>query len=92
MSLVPQTSKKLKDTFKNSACVEANKIDTPRLPQSKLYLKIISISYLSKQSNSHLSSDKIEKILKSNHIFNNIILASKPRVIKVSPKSDMSIV
>jgi len=28
----------------------------------------------------------------TNHIFNDIVLASKPRVIKVSPKSDMSIV
>jgi len=34
----------------------------------------------------------MEKILKNNHIFNNIILASKPRIIKVSPKSDMSII
>ena len=31
-------------------------------------------------------------ILKQNHIFDNISLASKPRVIKVSPKSDMTIV
>ena len=31
-------------------------------------------------------------ILKQNHIFDNISLASKPRVIKVSPKSDMSII
>jgi len=31
-------------------------------------------------------------ILKQNQIFNNITLASRPRVIKVSPKSDMSII
>jgi len=31
-------------------------------------------------------------ILKQNQIFDNISLASKPRVIKVSSKSDMSIV
>ena len=37
-------------------------------------------------------SDDIEKILKSNYLFNNVILASKPRIIKVSPKSDMSII
>ena len=63
-----------------------------RLPQSKSYLKIVSIPYLSNQTNTRLSADKVEKILKNNHIFNNIILASKPRVIKVSPKLDMSIV
>ena len=72
--------------------VEAKHIDSPRLPQSKLYLKIISIPYLSKQSNSHISSDNVEKILKNNHIFNNIVLVSKPRIIKVFPKSDMFII
>ena len=36
--------------------------------------------------------DNIKKILKSNHIFNNIVLASKPRIIKMLPKSDMSII
>jgi len=34
----------------------------------------------------------VEMILKNNHIFNNIVLTSKPRVIKVLPKSDMTIV
>jgi len=37
-------------------------------------------------------SDEIKKILKNNHIFNGIVLAFKPRIIKVSPKSDMAIV
>jgi len=34
----------------------------------------------------------IESIIKSTHIFNNIRIASKLYVIKISPKSDMSIV
>jgi len=34
----------------------------------------------------------MEKIIKENHIFNNVVLALRPRVIKVSLKSDMSIV
>ena len=37
-------------------------------------------------------SNKIKKILKNNHIFNGIVLASKPRIIKVLPKLDMTIV
>ena len=37
-------------------------------------------------------SNDIEVIIKQNQIFNNIILASKPHVIKVLLKSDMSIV
>ena len=77
---------------KSSLCVEAEHIYSPRLPQSKSYLKIIGILYLSKQFNFCISLDNMEKILKNNHIFNNIILASKPRIIKISPKSDMSII
>ena len=34
----------------------------------------------------------MEKIIKDNHIFNNVALASRPRVIKVLLKSDISIV
>ena len=39
-----------------------------------------------------ISSEEVKNILKSNHIFNDIILASKPRIIKVSPKSNMAII
>jgi len=37
-------------------------------------------------------SDEIEGIIKTSHIFDNVVLASKPRVIKVLPKLDMSII
>jgi len=69
-----------------------DQIKLPRLPQSKSYLKIVSIPYLSEVTNTCLSSENVEKILKANHIFNDINLALKLRVIKVSPKSDISIV
>ena len=61
---------------------------------SKSYLKIIGIPYYPYSDNrqTKLSSDDIQHILKQNHIFDNISLASKPRVIKVSPKSDMALV
>jgi len=36
--------------------------------------------------------DDVKKILENNHIFNDIVLMSKPRIIKVSPKLDMSII
>jgi len=63
------------------------------LPQSKFYLKIIGIPYFSyDKSNERLLSSNVESIIKQNQIFDNIILASKLWVIKVSPKSDMLIV
>ena len=78
--------------IKSIVYIEAKYVESPRLPQSKLYLKIIGILYLSKHTNSCITSNNIEKILKSNHIFNNIVLVLKSRIIKLSPKLDMSII
>ena len=79
--------------IKNSTNVNALQVENSRLPMSKSYLKIIGILFFP-HSNSmeKLTSLDVETILKQNHIFDNISLASKPRVIKVSPKSDMAIV
>ena len=75
---------------KNSNQINLKNVETPWLPQSKSYLKIISLPYLIENMNTPLTSDVVEKILK-NHIFNNILIASRLRVIKVSPKSDIAI-
>jgi len=73
--------------------INSLQVDKSRLPKSKSYLKIIGILFfLHANSQKRLTPNNIEMILKQNHIFNNISLASKPRVIKVSPKSDMSII
>lgn len=69
-----------------------NSIALSRLPQSKSYLKIVGILYYVNKSYSHISTEDIEHILKNTHIFNEIVLASRPRIIKVSSKSDMAIV
>ena len=68
-------------------------VKAPQLPQSKSYLKIISIPYYSHDLfNEHLTSNDVEGIIKQNQIFDNIVLVSKPWVIKVLPKSNMSII
>ena len=77
---------------KNSLSSDIDKVLLARLPQSKSYLKIVGIPFISKKTNSCIASDEIEDVLKNNHIFNNIVLASKPCVIKVSPRSDMAII
>ena len=82
----------IKKYIKNSFSSNIDKVSPARLPQSKSYLKIVSILFISEKTNSHISSDEIEDVLKNNHLFNNIILASKPCIIKVSPKSNMAIV
>jgi len=78
---------------KNLENIDSSQVDTPRLPQSKSYLKIIGISYFPNGNlQDYLNSSDIENIIKQNHIFNNVTLASKLRVIKVSPKLDMAII
>ena len=74
---------------KNSNQIDVENVDVSQLPQSKSYLKIIGLSYL---TNTPLTLNVAETILKNNHIFNNILIASSPRVIKISPKSDMAII
>ena len=78
---------------KNSNDINSLQVKESRLPKSKSYLKIIGIPFFPHaNSQNKLMSNDIEMILKQNHIFDNISLASKPRVIKISLKSDMSIV
>jgi len=79
--------------IKNSEDINTLQVDKPCLLQSKSYLKIIGISYFTHgNSQDYLTSSDVETILKQNQIFDNINSVSKPRVIKVSPKSDMSII
>jgi len=79
--------------IKRSEDINELQVEEPRLPQSKSYLKIISIPFFpNSKTQNRLNASDIENILKQNQIFDNIKLASRPRVIKVSPKSNMSIV
>ena len=72
--------------------IELNHVEVPRLPQSKSYLKIIGIPFFLEDTNTPISSNVVKKIIKKNHIFNDIILASRLKFINISPKSDMSII
>ena len=53
-------------------------------------MKIIGLSY--KINQDIISPNFIEGVLKETHLFKDVMLASKPRVIKASPKSDMVVV
>ena len=86
LQIISQYIKKLED-------INKLQVEEPCLSQSKLYLKIIGILFFpNSKTQNHLNTSDVETILKQNQIFDNIKLASRPRVIKVSPKSDMSIV
>ena len=78
--------------IKNSFGSDINNIQDAHLPQSKLYLKILGIPYLMENTNTLMDSNVMENIIKASHIFNDIKIASKLCVCKVSLKSDMVIV
>jgi len=84
----------IKKYIKNINHISLDGINILHLPQLKSYLKRIDISYLVENTNILILSDIVKKdiveeIIKINHIFNNITVASRPYIIKVSPKSDI---
>jgi len=82
----------IENYIKNANCINTNRVKIPRLPQSKSYLKIIGIPCLQKNTNTPITSSIVEDIIKKNYIFNNISLASKSCIIKVSPRSNIAII
>jgi len=83
----------IENYVKNSENIDSSQVDSPRLPQSKSYLKIIDILYFPHDNMQDcLTSSDVELIIKQNYIFNNTTLTSKLRVIKASPKLDMAII
>ena len=62
------------------------------LPQSKSYLKILGIPYYIENTNLLITTDIIERVLQTTHIFNNTILTSYLHIIKTSPKSNIAII
>ena len=76
--------------LKNIQNIDSDSIESPHLPKSKSYMKIIRLSY--KIDQDIISPDYIKGVLKEIHLFNGIALVSKPCVIKASLKSDMAVV
>jgi len=62
---------------KNIENIKSEDIETLQLPQLKSYLKIY-IPYFMENTNIPIISDFVKSIIKFNHIFNNLLLASKP--------------
>jgi len=82
----------IKQYVKNVNNIEVNNVKAPRLSQLKSYLKILGISYFLKNSNIPILANLVKRIIKSNHIFNNIVIVSRPRVTKISSKLDIAII
>jgi len=77
--------------FKSVKGINSNDIPSPRLPQSKSYLKITGLPYLQANSNK-ITSKNVTDFMKHIDLFENVSLTTKPRIIKASPKSDIAII
>ena len=82
----------IENYIKNTNHIKVDNVKVPQLPQLKSYLKIIDILYFVENTNTPIIVDMVEAIIKKNYIFNNIVLVSRPWIIKVSPKSDIAII
>ena len=70
--------------------INPDSIESPHLPKSKSYMKIIGLPYSSELG--VMSPDIIKGVIKNSHLFKDTTLASKPCVIKALPKSDKVVV
>jgi len=77
---------------KNLNNVDSSNVMSLRLSQSKSYLKILDILYFVENTNLLLTSDIIEKFIKTTHIFNDVVLTSYSYIIKTSSKSDIAVI
>jgi len=77
--------------FKSVEGINGNDIPSPRLPQSKSYLKIMGLPYLRADGNK-ITSENVTDFMKHIDLFENVSLATKPHIIKALPKSDMTII
>jgi len=82
----------IKKYLKENNNINSNHIDSSCLSKSKSYLKISGLPYILEKTNLLIISNLIKEVIKETHIFNDVILASKPYIIKASSKYDMAIV
>ena len=80
----------IKKYLKSVQNIIPESIESPCLPKSKSYMKIIGLPYSSELG--VLSPDYIKGILVKSHLFKDATLALKPRIIKASPKLDKAVV
>ena len=66
----------IENYIKNIDIANSNEVISPRLLQSKSYLKILDIFYYIKDTDLSIISDVVEKVLHYTHIFNNVVLVS----------------
>ena len=78
--------------IKNTTNINSKFIKNFHLPKSKLYLKIVGLSYYVKTTNTLVTPFLAKEVLKNTYIFNDIIIVSKPYIIKAASNSDSAVI
>jgi len=72
--------------------LNASTVVEPRLPQSKSFLKILGVPYWGNNASIPITQAQVEAVIANTPVFEGVVLASRPRIMKVSPSSDMSVI
>jgi len=82
----------IKQWLKKVAGLAASTVVEPRLPQSKSFLKILGVPYWSNNSLLPITQAQVESVIANTPIFEGVVLAFCPRIMKASPSSDISVI
>jgi len=82
----------IKQWLKKVTGLAASTVVEPRLPQSKSFLKILGVPYWGNNSSLPITQAQVESVIANTPIFEEVVLASHPRIMKASPSSDMFVI
>ena len=82
----------IKQWLKKVTGLNSTVVVKPRLPQSKSFLKILGIPYWGNNSSLPITQAQVEAVIASTPVFEEVVLASHPRIMKASPSLDMSVI
>ena len=68
--------------IKKSKSINSEHVNSPQLSKSKLYLKILGLSYLVEDTNQPIFSKIVTETIQQMHIFKNITLTLKLGISK----------
>ena len=82
----------IKQWLKKGAGLKASTVVEPRLLQSKSFLKILGVPYWGNNASIPITQAQVEAVIANTPVFEGVVLASRPRIMKASPSSDMSVI
>ena len=82
----------IKQWLKKVAGLATSTVVEPCLPQSKSFLKILGVLYWGNNSSLPITQAQVESVIANTPIFEGVVLASRPCIMKAFPSSDMFVI